>query len=35
MAFENRQPYFKRIFAGKNIYIFALVAIAFAKFYNE
>ena len=30
MAFENRQPYFKRIFAGKNIYIFALVAIAFA-----
>lgn len=30
MAFGNRQPYFKRIFAGKNIYIFALVAIAFA-----
>ena len=30
MAFENKQPYFRRIFAGKNVYIFAVVAIAFA-----
>lgn len=30
MAVENRPPYFRRIFAGKNIYIFALVALAFA-----
>lgn len=29
MAFENKQPYFRRIFAGKNVYIFAVVAIAF------
>lgn len=27
---NSRQPYLKRIFAGKNIYIFAVVALAFA-----
>ena len=27
---KNKPPYLRRIFAGKNIYIFALVAFAFA-----
>ena len=27
---ENKPPYLKRVFAGKNIYIFALVALSFA-----
>ncbi len=29
-ADKNKPPYLRRIFAGKNIYIFALVAFAFA-----
>ena len=27
---ENKPPYLRRIFAGKNVYIFAMVALAFA-----
>ena len=27
---KNKPPYLKRIFAGKNVYIFAMVALAFA-----
>ncbi len=30
MDIEQKKPYLNRVFAGKNIYIFALVALAFA-----